>query len=146
MLKAATANMEKPEKPPPTFTQETPTTASAIVKYLWNEAYPNGADPTEALRLFSPAIRYEDFNYASPFLGLEQVTAFVTAFDIPGVDFVPLKVSEGERACAFTWIVKVNGLGGSARVLLDTLQHNMLLRLELIRPHAVDTAALTSPE
>ena len=32
LLKAATANMEKPEKPPPTFTQETPTTASGIVR------------------------------------------------------------------------------------------------------------------
>ena len=59
LLKAATKNMERPPKPPPTFTAATPTTASGIVKYLWQEAYPNGAEPTEALRLFSDAITYE---------------------------------------------------------------------------------------
>ena len=41
-----------------------------------------------------------------------QVAEFVTAFDLPGVDFVPLRISEGERACAFTWLVRVNGADG----------------------------------
>ena len=63
LLKAATSNMERPEKPPPTFTQQTPTTASGIVNYLWTEAYPKGAEPTEGVRLFADDIRYEDFNY-----------------------------------------------------------------------------------
>lgn len=47
-----------------------------------------------------------------PFVGKAAVSDFVNAFDIPGVDFVPLKISEGERACAFTWRVDVNGNGG----------------------------------
>jgi len=79
---------------------------------LWEVAYPNGAEPTEALRFFADDLRYEDFNYEDPFLGLEEVTAFVTAFDIPGVEFVPLRISEGERACCFTWKVVVNGEDG----------------------------------
>ena len=54
LLKAATANMERrPPKPPPTFTSATPTTASGIVRYLWEEAYPKGAEPTEGMRLFA---------------------------------------------------------------------------------------------
>ena len=36
----------------------------------------------------------------------------MTAFDIPGIEFVPLRVSEGERGCAFTWKVTVNGNEG----------------------------------
>ena len=40
------------------------------------------------------------------------MAAFVTAFDIPGVEFVALKVSEGETGCAFTWKVMVNGQAG----------------------------------
>ena len=58
----------------------------------------------------------EDFNYEQPFLGIEAVTAFVTAFDIPGVDFVPIKISEGDRACAFTWKVVVNGQDGPSGI------------------------------
>ena len=112
LLKAVTANAEMPEKPPPTFTQQTPTSASAIARYLWEEAYPGGADPTEALRLFADDIVYEDFNYPEPFVGKQAVTDFVTAFDIPGVEFVALKVSEGETGCAFTWKVMVNGQAG----------------------------------
>ena len=30
---------------------------------LWEVAYPNGAEPTEALRFFADDLRYEDFNY-----------------------------------------------------------------------------------
>ena len=38
------------------------------------------------------------------------------AFDIPGVDFVPLRVSEGDRAVAFTWKVVVNGQDGPSGI------------------------------
>ena len=69
----------------PRYTQATPQTASSIVRYLWEEAYPQGAEPTEALRLFAEDIRYEDFNYPLPFLGKAAVTDFVTAFDIPAL-------------------------------------------------------------
>ena len=44
------------------------------MRYLWEEAYPKGAEPTEALRLFADDIRYEDFNYPLPFLGKAAVT------------------------------------------------------------------------
>ncbi len=112
LLKAATANMDQSARTAPSYKQATPTTASSIAKYLWTEAYPGGASPSEALRLFSDAIVYEDFNYPDAFVGIPAVTEFVNAFDIPGIDFVPLKISEGERACAFTWKVLVNGQDG----------------------------------
>jgi len=112
LLKAATKNADRPPKPPPTFTQRTPTGAAAIARYLWEDAYPGGAEPTEALRLFADNILYEDFNYPQPFVGKPAVAAFVTAFDIPGLEFVALKVSEGEAACCFTWKVVVNGQDG----------------------------------
>ena len=112
LLKAVTQNMERPPKQEPTYEQATPTTASGIARYLWEEAYPKGADPSEAVRLFSDDIRYEDFNYADPFVGKAAVTDFVNAFDIPGIEFVPLRISEGTRSCAFTWKVLVNGQQG----------------------------------
>jgi len=115
LLKAVTALASKPVRQP-TYTPRSPTTASAIVDYLWREAYPNGADPTTALGLFADSIRYEDFNYEEAFEGIEQVTDFVTAFDIPGVEFVPIKISEGDRGCCFTWTVKVNGADGPSGI------------------------------
>ena len=87
----------------------------AVADYLWNEAYPKGATPAVALELFAEDIRYEDFNYPAPFLGKPAVKEFVEAFDIPGIDFVPLEISGGDvdgGACCFTWIVKVNGQDG----------------------------------
>ena len=45
-------------------------------------------------------------------MGKPAVAAFVTAFDIPGLEFVALKVSDGEAACCFTWKVVVNGQDG----------------------------------
>jgi glutaredoxin len=112
LLKAVTQNVERPPKPARTYTQATPTTASAIAEYLWKDAYPNGAEPSEALRLFSDSIVYEDFNYPEPFTGKAAVTEFVNAFDIPGIEFVPQRISEGSRSCAFTWKVVVNGQDG----------------------------------
>ena len=47
-----------------------------------------------------------------PFVGKAAVTEFVYAFDIPGVEFVPIRISDGERACVFTWKVMVNGQDG----------------------------------
>ena len=112
LLKAATQNIERPEKPPPSYTQATPTSASGIARYLWEDAYPGGAEPAEALRLFADDIVYEDFNYPQPFTGKRAVADFVNAFDIPGIAFVPLRISEGERGCAFTWRVLINGQEG----------------------------------
>jgi len=108
--------MDQPPKPPPTFTPATPTTASGIVRYLWEEAYPGGATPSEGLRLFSNDIEYQDFNYREPFVGKGAVRAFVEAFDIPGIEFVPQRVSEGERAVCFTWKVVVNGQAGPSGI------------------------------
>ena len=114
LLKAVTANVEKDDTPA-TYEPRSPTGAVAIADYLWNEAYPKGATPAVALELFADDIRYEDFNYPAPFLGKPAVKAFVEAFDIPGIDFVPLEISGGDvdgGACCFTWIVKVNGQDG----------------------------------
>ena len=43
------------------------------MRYLWEVAYPGGATPAEALTFFADDIRYEDFNYYEPFVGLEKV-------------------------------------------------------------------------
>ena len=96
----------------PTYEKRSPKGAAQIADYLWNEAYPKGATPAVALELFAEDIRYEDFNYPSPFLGKAQVKEFVEAFDIPGIDFVPTELSKGDDACCFTWLVRVNGNDG----------------------------------
>ena len=68
------------------------------------------------MRLFADSIRYEDFNYLEPFVGKPAVLEFVTAFDIPNVEFVPLKISDGDRAVCFTWKVVVNGQDGPSGI------------------------------
>jgi hypothetical protein len=111
LLKAVTKSVKKDEAES-TYTRRTPSTAAGVVEYLWREAYPGGAKPTEALRLFADDIVYEDFNYPAPFLGKAAVSDFVDAFDIPGIEFKLQRASEGNRGCAFTWKVLVNGQEG----------------------------------
>lgn len=111
LLKAITKGVER-EEAAASYTRRTPKTAGAIVEYLWREAYPGGAKPDEALRLFAEDITYEDFNYRTPFVGKAAVTEFLDAFDIPGIEFKLLRASDGERACAFTWKVYINGNEG----------------------------------
>ena len=111
LLKAATSQTEiNPSKP--SFVKRDPIGARDTVEYLWKEAYPGGAPPSEALRLFSEEILYEDFNYECPFMGIDEVTRFVNNFNIPGVEFVIDRVSDGDSECAFTWIVRLNNQDG----------------------------------
>ena len=66
LLKAITADaakeLELNGKPDPTYVEATPSAASDVVEYLWKEAYPKGAETSEALRLFADNIVYEDFS------------------------------------------------------------------------------------
>jgi hypothetical protein len=68
----------------------------------------------EALRYFSEDIVYEDMNFPQPFVGKPAVAAFLEEFDIPGLTFVPDRISDGDggaaggggggvEACCFTW-------------------------------------------
>lgn len=111
LLQEVTKNVEV-EESEPTYTPRTPKNAKEVVEYLWLEAYPGGAKPDEALRLFSDSIRYEDFNYPDPFIGLEDVEAFVTEFDFPGIEFIAKRISDGSKGCCFTWSVKIGGADG----------------------------------
>lgn len=114
ILKAASAN--NADKPEPTYAKANPTTAKAIVEYLWCEAYPKGATPDVALDLFDRDIVYEDFNYDEPFVGKPAVKDFVEAFDIPGIAFVPEEISGGDKACCFTWKLTVNGQNATSGI------------------------------
>ena len=69
----------------------------------------------EALRNFSESIVYEDLNFDAPFVGKTATAAFLEEFDIPGLAFVPDRISDGDRACCFTWEVDL-GVEGAARV------------------------------
>jgi hypothetical protein len=43
------------------------------------------------------------------------VSSFLEEFDIPGLTFVPDRISDGEDSCCFTWEVDL-GVEGAARV------------------------------
>jgi len=112
---ATAALLKAVVKPPsptnaPAYTRRTPRRADDLVRYLWEEV--QGSDMSESLRLFSEDILYEDFNFQKPFEGKAAVQAFLKEFDIPGVSFVPQRISEGDRAVAFTWQVVLNGVEG----------------------------------
>jgi len=111
LLQAISKNFEV-EEIEPSYTSQTPRTAQAHVKYLWEEAYPKGAKPEEAIRQFAEGIVYEDFNYEEPFVGIPAVTDFLAEFDFPGIEFFPELISEGDEGCCFTWRVKINGEDG----------------------------------
>jgi hypothetical protein len=92
------------------YRRRTPRGASDLVRYLWTEV--QGSDPAESLRLFGDEIVYEDFNFETPFVGRAAVEAFLAEFEIPGLRFVPTRISEGERAAAFTWRLEIGGVEG----------------------------------
>ncbi|KAG8463053.1 hypothetical protein KFE25_001826 [Diacronema lutheri] len=92
------------------FRTRTPTRASELVDYLWNKV--RGSNLNESLRFFADNIVYEDFNFAAAFVGKAQVEAFLREFDIPGISFVPERISQGDRTVAFTWRVAIAGVDG----------------------------------
>ncbi len=112
LLKAATASQASAEQPAPTYAPRVPQGARDAVDYLWTEAYPGGASISEALKLFSDDIRYEDFNYEEPFVGTRAVTDVLKSFDIPGVEFCIRRRTVGDAACVFTWVVRLNDQDG----------------------------------
>jgi len=104
-------------KPRPSYPKANPTTASGIVKYLWEVAYPGGATPTEALAFFADEILYEDFNYYEPFVGFGAVSEYISLLDaFPNFVFIPERISEGDRACCLTWRCEVNGEAGPSGI------------------------------
>lgn len=112
LLQAATKNVARPEKNP-TFTSATPTSCTDIVNYIWNEAYPKDAPVDEAMRFYSDAIVYQDFNYQDPIVGIKDVESFSREWgDFPGIQFRIQDLSEGDISCCFTWRVTVNGKEG----------------------------------
>jgi len=120
IFKLAGALVDVPEKPPTNFERATPTDAAGIARYLWQVAYPGGADTKEALRFFADEIVYEDFNYREPFVGLEAVRAYINLLpSFPNVEFVAERISEGERCCCLTWKVVVNGEDGPAGISIN---------------------------
>jgi len=84
--------------------------ASDMVQHLWLEM--QGQDNEEILKLFSDDITYEDFNFPVPFRGKQEVAEFLTAFNIPGITFIPEKFSEGNQSACFTWFVEIAGVEG----------------------------------
>lgn len=105
------------EKAAPTFEEATPRDAEGIVKYLWQVAYPGGAEPAEALRFFGKDCVYEDFNYQEPFCGIDAITEYINLLpDIPNFVFVPGRISQGAKGCCFTWKVVVNGSDGPSGI------------------------------
>lgn len=113
LLKASTKTVPRPETNP-TYEEETPTSCTEIVDYIWNRAYPNDdADVDEALKLCSQDIVYQDFNYPQPIVGLADVESLLRKRgDFPGIEFRVQDLSEGDVACCFTWRVKVDGQEG----------------------------------
>ena len=113
LLKAVASPPDTPpgELPP----ARVPTSASDLVAYLWQEVQGSAGFRGEALRYFSDDIVYEDMNFEAPFVGKPAVAAFLEEFDIPGLTFVPGRISDGEEACCFTWEVDL-GVEGAQRV------------------------------
>ena len=115
LLKAVAKPPAESPAPLPDAARRRPATASDVVKYLWLEVQGASDFKEEALACFDDDVVYQDLNFARPFVGKARVSAFLDEFDIPGLTFVPDKISDGEDACCFTWEVDL-GVEGAARV------------------------------
>ena len=69
------------------------------------------------LAFFSDDIRYEDFNYREPFVGLEAVSEYIKLLDVfPNFVFIPERISQGETGVCLTWRCEVNGEPGPSGI------------------------------
>merc|ERR1719353_2509294 len=117
IFKAFSAAAKDAEIKEPDYEEATPTDASGIARYLWEVAYPGGAEPKDALRFFADDCVYEDFNYYKPFVGLQAVSDYINLLpSFPGVTFVSERISEGKRGVCLTWKVVVNGEDGPSGI------------------------------
>ena len=103
LLQAVTAGIEP--TPKPDFESQTPTTASGIARYLYEEV--QGGSIDEAMRFFSPDVEYRDFNYEEMLNGKEEVRKFVEDFSFPGITFRPQRFDDGVLSTCFCWEVVI---------------------------------------
>lgn len=109
LLKALTKDQVPAERPKPAAeeVQETPRTASSIVRLLYGQVQKTGGD---AVRFFADNVVYEDMNYETPFVGKPAVADFLGRFqDIQGVTFNLQEVSDGDQAVGFTYTINIAG-------------------------------------
>ena len=103
LLQAVTAGIEP--TPKPEFESQTPTTASGIARYLYEEV--QGGSVDEAMRFFSPDIEYRDFNYEEMLNGKDEVRKFIEDFSFPGITFRPQRFDDGNECTCFIWEVVI---------------------------------------
>ena len=103
LLQAVTAGIEP--TPKPDFESQTPTTASGIARYLYEEV--QGGSVDEAMRFFSPDVEYRDFNYEEMLNGKEDVRKFIEDFSFPGITFRPQRFDDGVLSTCFCWEVVI---------------------------------------
>ena len=92
-----------------TYEPREPTGAGDLVRYIWKEAYPAGAPPSVFTALCADGVVYEDTNYKTPIEGKAAVEKLGEEYDLGGVEWVLTRSTTGDRACAFTWQVKLKG-------------------------------------
>jgi len=105
LLKAVTAGAER--KPPKEYTQQTPTVANEVAKYLFLQV--QGSSVDESMRMFDDSIQYRDFNYEDLLVGKDEVRKFIEDFNFPGIEFRPQRFDDGQDATCFTWEVVLEG-------------------------------------
>ena len=89
--------------------------ASDIVRFLWFDVQGCEDFKDIACDYFARDVVYEDVNFELPFVGSAQVREFLDEFDIPGLKFNPISISDGDDACVFTWEVDL-GTESATRV------------------------------
>mmetsp|Transcript_6433 Transcript_6433/g.23868 ORF Transcript_6433/g.23868 Transcript_6433/m.23868 type:complete len:165 (-) Transcript_6433:1156-1650(-) len=88
-----------------------------LVKFLWTEI--DMTDYEVSLQYFAEDVVYEDMIYSKPFVGKEAVRKFLktSAENAPeGFKFVVDEISDGQRACGFTWHCEIEGLPNNPQV------------------------------
>ena len=103
LLQAVTAGIEP--SPPPVFESKTPTVASEIARYLYEEV--QGGSIEEAMKFFAAGIEYRDFNYDEMLNGKDEVRGFIEDFTFPGITFRPQRFDDGIDSTCFTWEVVI---------------------------------------
>ena len=117
-------------RPDPVFIQRTPTVASDIAKYLFQEV--NG-DLDESMRFFDENILYRDFNFEEPLQGASEVEGFIKDFTFPGITFVLTKCDDGIESTSFTWEVLLSGQEKSIKGVSLYEINPMTKKIEYVR-------------
>lgn len=126
------------ERAPVPYTRQTPTTASAIGRYLFDDV--QWADIEECKRFLNEDIFCRDFNYPHHVQGREETGEFAKAIGcLPGIEFHGEKFDDGVLSTCYVWHVNIEGAPDPVKGISFQVLNRETKKIEYMRDASAST-------